>query len=155
MTEQPPRIATDGDIVRIHYTGRLDDGTVFDSSDGREPLEFTVGGGKVIVGFDYGVRGMTEGEEKTVRIPADQAYGERDDERIMQIPRGQVPDEITPEIGMHLQIGLPTGGAIPATIVSMDETSITLDANHALAGKALTFDLELIELTKKGDESTD
>ncbi len=148
MTEQP-RIAQDGDTVRIHYTGRLDDGTVFDSSEGREPLEFTIGGGKVIVGFDYGVREMAVGDEKTVRIPAEQAYGERDDERIMQIPRGQVPAEIAPEIGMQLQVGLPSGGALPATIVSMDETSITLDSNHALAGKALTFDLLLVELDKK------
>ncbi len=151
MTDQP-RIAQDGDTVRIHYTGRLDDGTTFDSSDGREPLEFTIGGGQVIVGFDYGVREMSVGEEKTVRIPAEQAYGERDDERIMQVPRGQLPSEITPEIGMQLQLGLPGGGALPATVVSMDETSITLDANHALAGKALTFDLLLVELDKEDEE---
>jgi FKBP-type peptidyl-prolyl cis-trans isomerase 2 len=140
------RTAQNGDAIRIHYTGRLDDGTVFDSSEGRQLLGFTVGSGQVIPGFDDGVRGMAEGEKQTVRIPAERAYGERDDERILTVPREQFPAEISPEVGMQLQIGLPGGGALPATVTDVQSETVTLDANHQLAGEALTFDIELVSI---------
>lgn len=135
-----------GDKVRIHYTGTLNDGSVFDSSQGRDPLEFVVGSGQVIPGFDVAVTGMTTGEQKTVTIPADQAYGQPDPRAIQAIPREKIPAEIPLEIGLQLQAQSPQGYPIPVTVVEITETEVTLDANHRLAGKDLTFALELVSI---------
>jgi peptidylprolyl isomerase len=132
-----------GDTVKVHYTGRLDDGSVFDSSQGRAPLEFTVGGGQVIPGFDEAISGMSPGEEKTVTIPAGQAYGPRRDELMLVVPRDQFPDDIEPQVGQQLQMTQGNQVAV-VTITGMAEENVTLDANHPLAGQDLTFDLELV-----------
>ena len=137
--------ASSGDSVRIHYTGRLDDGTVFDSSEGRAPLAFTVGGGQVIPGFDRAVSGMEAGDKQTVRIPAEEAYGEREDDRVLEVPRSAFGDE-TPEVGYRVQLGLEGGGSLDAAIVDVSDETVTLDANHPLAGEALTFDIELVSI---------
>ena len=136
--------AQTGDTVRVHYTGRLDDGTVFDSSDGREPLAFTLGVGQVVSGFDAAVAGMEVGESQTVRLPAPEAYGERDPERILTVPHDAFPDGAAPEVGQQLQLGVQGGGALEATVVGVAEDGVTIDANHPLAGEALTFDLTLV-----------
>lgn len=137
------RKATNGDTVQVHYTGKLDDGSVFDSSRGREPLEFTVGSGQVISGFDDAVTGMEQGDEKTVKIPSDEAYGGRRDELIFTIERTQLPDSIDPEVGQQLQMS-QNGQVAIVTITDVSEEGVTLDANHPLAGKDLTFELELV-----------
>jgi peptidylprolyl isomerase len=134
-----------GDRVRVHYTGRLQDGKVFDSSRGREPLEFEVGAGMMIAGFDKAVNGMTIGEQKTVEIPSHEAYGVRREEMVLDIPRQQVPAHITPQVGQ--QLALNNGGQqVPVTITEVTEEKIVLDANHPLAGKDLIFDIELVEI---------
>lgn len=135
-----------GDTVSIHYTGTLDDGSMFDSSAGRDPLQFTVGSGQVIPGFDTAVTGMTVGEKKTVTIPSDQAYGPAHPEAIQAIPRENIPEEIPLEIGLQLQAQSPQGQPIPVTVTEITETEVTLDANHRLAGKDLTFALELVQI---------
>lgn len=134
-----------GDTVRVHYTGRLDDGSVFDSSRGREPLEFTLGGGQVIAGFDDAVTGMAPGQEKTVTIPSEQAYGPRRDEMRVQVERSQFPSDIEPQVGQRLQMS--QGGQVAVvTITEVSDDQVTLDANHPLAGQDLTFDLELVSI---------
>jgi peptidylprolyl isomerase len=137
--------AKDGATVRVHYTGKLDDGQVFDSSREREPLEFTLGGGQVIPGFEAAVRGMGPGEEKTVRIPADEAYGERRDDMVMVVERERIPENIEPDVGQQLQIAQGNQVAV-VTVTDVAEESVTLDANHPLAGRDLTFELELVEI---------
>jgi peptidylprolyl isomerase len=137
--------AKSGDTVRVHYTGTLDDGSVFDSSQGREPLEFTVGIGQVIPGFDEAVTGMQPGDEKTVTIPSGEAYGERRPEMLATVPRSQFPPEIEPEIGQQLQVS-QDGQNFVVTIVEVGDDQVTLDANHPLAGQDLTFRLELVEI---------
>jgi peptidylprolyl isomerase len=137
--------AKDGATVRVHYTGKLDDGQVFDSSREREPLEFTLGGGQVIPGFEAAIRGMGPGEEKTVRIPADEAYGERRDDMVMVVERERIPENIEPDVGQQLQIA--QGGQLAVvTVTDVADESVTLDANHPLAGRDLTFVLELVEI---------
>ena len=138
--------AQDGDTVKIHYTGKLDDGTVFDTSADREPLEFTIGSGMVIPGFDNAVKDMEPGDTKEVRIPPEEAYGEHREEMTMQVERERIPDTITPEIGMMLQLRSPEGQPTNVTIIAMDDANVTLDGNHPLAGKALTFELQLVEI---------
>lgn len=138
--------AKSGDTVRIHYTGTLHDGTQFDSSAGREPLEFALGGGQVIPGFDTAVTGMSVGDEKTVTIPPDEAYGERHEQLVQQIPRDSLPDTIDPAVGMQLQSQSPDGQVMNLVIVEVEEESVTLDANHPLSGQALTFAIELVEI---------
>lgn len=138
--------AKSGDTVRIHYTGTLSDGSVFDSSEGRDPLEFTLGSGQVIAGFDNGVTGMTVGEKKTIEIPCDDAYGPVHEEARQDVPRAQIPAEIPLEIGIQLQMQSPTGQVVPVTVVAITEEAVTLDANHPLAGKDLTFALELVSI---------
>ena len=138
--------AKSGDTVRIHYTGTLSDGSVFDSSEGRDPLEFTLGSGQVIPGFDTGVTGMTVGEKKTIEIPSDEAYGPVHDEARQDVPRAQIPAEIPLEVGIQLQMQSPTGQVVPVTVVAITEEAVTLDANHPLAGKDLTFALELVSI---------
>ena len=135
-----------GDTVRIHYTGTLSDGSTFDSSAGREPLEFTLGAGQVIVGFDKAVDGMATGETKTVNIPADEAYGERDPRRVQSLPRTQIPEGTPLDIGTQLQMTTQTGQAFLVTVSEVTDDEVVLDANHRLAGKDLTFEIELVEI---------
>lgn len=136
-----------GDTVKIHYTGKLEDGTEFDSSKDRDPLEFTVGSGDVIPGFDDAVAGMAVGEEKSVNIEPEQAYGPRHDEMIQQVPKSALPEDLEPEEGMGLQAQGQDGQAINLTVTSVDEDTITVDANHPLAGKTLNFDIHLVEIS--------
>ncbi len=138
-----------GDKVKVHYHGRLTDGTTFDSSEGRTPLEFEVGSGAVIPGFDDGVMGMSVGEKKTVNIPADQAYGPRVEELVMEFPRDRFPEDMVPEAGMQLMMNNGSGQQFPVTVVEVKEESVTLDANHHLAGQELVFDLELVDIESK------
>jgi len=135
-----------GQTVKIHYTGTLDDGTQFDSSAGRDPLEFEFGAGMVIPGFEKGVAGMEIGEKKNIHIPAAEAYGERREDLVMQFERSQLPDSLDPRIGMMLQMQGPQGQPVPVTITEVEEEMITIDANHQLAGQNLNFELELIEI---------
>jgi FKBP-type peptidyl-prolyl cis-trans isomerase 2 len=135
MTDQ--RTARDGDTVAVHYTGTLDDGSQFDSSAGREPLQFTVGSGQVISGFDEAVRGLGIGESRTVRMEASAAYGEYRDDMVITVPADQAPPGLV--VGDQVQ-----AGGMPATIVAVDDESVTIDANHRLAGQALTFAVELV-----------
>ncbi len=138
--------AKNGDTVRVHYTGRLDDGEVFDSSEGGEPLEFLVGGGEVIPGFEEAVRGMEVGGEKTVEIEPDDAYGPRVEQLVSQVAHAGMNIEREPEVGMYLEMNLPDGNKIQLTITEVTETHVTLDANHPLAGQKLIFDIELVEI---------
>jgi len=135
-----------GDTVRVHYHGRLTDGTTFDSSEGRAPLEFEVGSGMVIRGFDDGVTGMTIGEKKTIEIPVEEAYGPKDPEAIIEFPVDRFPPEMKPEVGMQLAMTNAQGQQIPVTIVEVKPDVVVLDANHQLAGQDLIFDLELVEI---------
>jgi len=135
-----------GDTVRVHYTGSFDDGTVFDTSSGREPLEFTIGSGQVIPGFDSAVKGMSPGEYETVKIPAEQAYGPHQQEMMLEVDRAQVPAELDPQVGERLEIKQQDGQSVPVTVMAITETLITLDGNHPLAGQALTFEIELVEV---------
>ncbi len=138
--------AKKGDKVKIHYHGTLTDGTIFDSSLQREPLEFEIGSGMVIKGFDDGVTGMAIGEKKTIHIPADEAYGQVDPERVMEFPKDRFPEDMTPEVGMQLMMSNQTGQQIPVVITEVKEAVVLLDANHPLAGKDLVFDLELVAI---------
>ena len=138
--------AKSGDTVRIHYTGTLDDGTRFDSSDGRDPLEFALGGGQVIPGFDSAVDGMAIGENKSVTIPPDQAYGERHEQLVQEIPKTALPEEMEPAVGMQLQSQSPDGQVMNLFVTEIADETITVDANHPLAGQALTFAIELVEI---------
>jgi len=135
-----------GDSVKVNYTGKLEDGTVFDTSDNKEPLEFKVGEGKLIKGFEAAVVGMEPGEEKTVQIPADEAYGPHHPEMIMVIDRKEVPDTITPKVDQMLQVRQKDGTTFAVKVTDVSEKSLTLDANHPLAGKDLTFDIQLAEI---------
>lgn len=132
--------------MRVHYTGRFDDGSVFDSSAGREPLSFTVGEGAVIPGFEQAVIGLAIGEKITVQIPAQEAYGPRREELSATVERVQLPPDLTPEVGLQLSVPQPDGGYAVITIVAMSDSTVTLDANHQLAGKDLTFDIELVSI---------
>ncbi len=138
--------AKSGDTVRIHYTGTLDDGSEFDSSAGRDPLEFALGGGEVIPGFDAAVSGMAVGDQKTVKIEPTDAYGERHEQLVQQVPRTTLPENIEPAIGMQLQSQSPDGQVMNLVVVAVEDESITLDANHPLSGQALTFAIELVEI---------
>ncbi|MCE0504308.1 peptidylprolyl isomerase [Roseivivax sp. GX 12232] len=135
-----------GDTVLIHYTGTLTDGSTFDSSAGRDPLEFTVGSGQIIPGLDKVLPGMTVGDKKSVEIPADEAYGQRQDEAFQAVPREQIPEDIPLDIGTQLQVQTPNGQVMPVTVAEVNDSEVTLDANHPLAGKDLNFDIELVEI---------
>ncbi|MGH1331308.1 MAG: FKBP-type peptidyl-prolyl cis-trans isomerase [Paracoccaceae bacterium] len=135
-----------GDKVAIHYKGTLDDGTVFDSSEGRDPLEFTVGSGQIIPGLDKAMPGMKVGEEKTVRAVAAEAYGDPHPNATQAVPRADIPAEIPLEVGMQLQMQSPDGQAIPVVVKEITEETVTLDANHPLAGQDLTFAIELVSI---------
>lgn len=140
--------AKSGDKVRIHYTGKLDDGTQFDSSAGREPLEFDLGGGGVIPGFDSAVDGMAVGESKSVKIESEEAYGPRHEELIQDVPKSELPDDIEISVGLQLQAQNPEGQVMRFMIAAVTEEVITLDGNHPLAGQTLNFDIELVEIVE-------
>lgn len=138
--------AQSGDTVRVHYTGRLDDETVFDSSEGRAPLAFTLGAGQVVPGFDRAVTGLEAGESRTVRMEPEEAYGARRNDLVLSVPHDAFPDRIAPQPGQRLQLGLQGGGSLDAEVTEVGEDAVTLDANHPLAGQALTFDVTLVEI---------
>ncbi len=137
--------AQSGDKVRVHYTGKLTSGVVFDSSEGREPLEFTLGSGMVIAGFDSGITGMEIGEKKTVHIPVTEAYGPSDENLVFEFNRSDLPKDIPFEVGMQLNMHADgEGQVVPVTVTSVAEDKISVDANHPLAGQDLVFEIELI-----------
>ncbi len=133
-----------GDTVRIHYTGTLTTGETFDSSEGRDPLEFVVGSGQIIPGLDKALPGMEMGEKKTVQVPCAEAYGESDPSAMQSIPRGQIPENIPVEPGTQLQMQAPSGQVVPVVVVSANEEEVVLDANHPLSGKDLIFAIEIV-----------
>jgi peptidylprolyl isomerase len=137
-------MANNGSMVKVHYTGTLSDGSVFDSSLQREPLQFKLGCGQVIPGFEEAVLSMNVGETKTVTIPADQAYGQRHDELVLVVEKEKVPAELNAKVGDKLQMRQPNGAPVTVVVTEISETTVTLDANHALAGKDLTFELTLV-----------
>jgi peptidylprolyl isomerase len=136
----------EGDVVRVHYTGKLTNGEQFDSSTGREPLEFTVGAGQMIKGFDDAMPGMTVGEKKTINIQPEDAYGQKDERAIIEFPKANVPADMKLEPGMQLQLRNEQGQPFPVTVSEIKDDVIILDANHMLAGKELVFDIELVEI---------
>lgn len=138
-----------GDTVKVHYHGKLTDGSTFDSSEGREPLEFEVGSGMVIPGFDAGVTGMVVGEKKTVLIPVNEAYGSKQEDMIMEFPKDRFPADMVPEVGSQLNMSNGSGQNFPVVIVEVRDEVVILDANHPLAGEDLTFDLELVAIEAK------
>ena len=141
-------LVKDGDVVRVHYTGKLTNGEQFDSSEGREPLEFTVGAGQMIKGFDNAMPGMTVGEKKTINISADDAYGQKDEHALIEFPKENIPKDMKLEPGMQLQLRNEAGQPFPVTVTEIKDDVILLDANHLLAGKELVFNIELIEIVK-------
>lgn len=143
MSETKP-----GDTVRINYTGKLTDGTRFDSSEGREPLEFQVGSGQIISGLDREVEGMKVGDKQTVTVPAEEAYGPYDAAKVQQVPRDALPPELEPQEGMQLQAQTPEGAQMTLIVTAVAEQEITVDANHPLAGKDLIFEIEMVEILK-------
>ncbi|MBD3162631.1 MAG: peptidylprolyl isomerase [Candidatus Eisenbacteria bacterium] len=138
--------AKKGDTVKVHYTGKLKDGTVFDTSRDREPLEFKLGEGRIIPGFEKAVLGMSVGEEKTAQVESDEAYGPRTDEMVLTVDREKIPENIEPKVSQPIQIRLSNGETRVAQITHVTESSVTLDANHPLAGLDLTFAIELMEI---------
>ena len=135
-----------GDTVRVHYKGTLADGTCFDNSEGREPLEFVVGEGQVIPGFDAAVTGLEVGEKTTLTIPAAEAYGEHSEEGVQKFPRDAFPPDSDPQVGWAVELGGPDGQTVPAIIASVSDDELVLDFNHPLAGQDLTFEIELVEI---------
>ena len=136
----------EGNSVKVHYTGKLKTGEVFDSSEDRDPIEFEIGKQQMIPGFENAVVGMEEGGTKTVEIDSGDAYGDINDELFIEVPKSELPDDITPEVGMQLQVQQQSGKQVPVQINEVNESSITLDANHPLAGKDLVFDIEVVEI---------
>jgi len=151
MTE----IIKKGDKIKIEYTGKLADGSVFDSSEGKAPLGFEVGSGQVIPGFDKAVEGMKEGEEKTFTLKVEEAYGPVRDDLVQKFPVEKLPKEPKPEVGMMLMMQAPTGQQIPAKIKEVNEKEVTLDINHPLAGKDLTFEIKIVSINAPEDEKED
>lgn len=141
MTQVKP-----GDTVRIHYTGTLADGATFDSSAGHDPLEFIVGSGQIIPGLDAAIAGMAVGDKKTVQVPADMAYGQPDPNALQAVPRAEIPADIPLDPGTQLQMQTPQGQVLPVTVAEVSETEVVLDANHPLAGKDLTFAIEVVAI---------
>jgi len=138
--------AEDGDTVRVHYTAKLEDGKIVDTTAGRNPWKFTLGEGRVIPGFEKAIIGMSPGESKTVKVPSDRAYGPHLEKRILMIDRDRFPKHITPEVGQHLRIPQQDGTTATVTVTAVSESKVTIDGNHPLSGKDLTFDIELIEI---------
>ncbi len=139
------RQAQSGDNVAVHYTGKFTDGTIFDSSDGKDPLRFTIGAQEVIPGFENAVVGMEVGQSRTQTIPSDQAYGPRNDEMVVAVDRNEFPSDIDLEVGRRLKLN-QEGQTMIVTIADIQESTVTLDANHPLAGQDLVFDIELVEI---------
>lgn len=140
------RQAKQGDTVFVHYRGTLDDGSEFDSSHGQDPLSFTLGSGEVVPGFEKAITGMTPGEKKKATLDSSEAYGERREDLVLSVGRDQLPDDAEVKVGDMLALSTPDGDDIPVQITAMDAQSLTLDANHPLAGKNLTFELELVSI---------
>jgi FKBP-type peptidyl-prolyl cis-trans isomerase 2 len=140
------RKAQKENTVKIHYTGKLDNGLVFDSSIDKDPLEFTIGAGSLIEGFETGVVGMNVGEKKTLVIPPEKGYGERNEELALEVDKNQLPSDISLTAGETLQLKQPDGNSVVVIITKVTDDTVTLDANHPLAGKTLTFDIELMEI---------
>jgi peptidylprolyl isomerase len=140
--------AKNGDLVRVHYTGKLINGEQFDSSAGREPLEFTVGAGQMIKGFDAAMPGMVVGDKKTINIPPQEAYGERMEEAIIEFPKSNIPPDMVPQLqpGMQLTLSNQQGQPVPVIVAEVKEEVVILDANHFLAGQELVFDIELVSI---------
>lgn len=138
--------AKEGDKVKVHYHGRLRSGETFDSSEGRDPLEFTVGAGQMIKGFDEGVKGMEVGEKKTVEIGADEAYGQREAGNLIEFPKDQFPQGMEPQVGMQLMLSNDQGQQFPVIVAEVKENAVVLDANHPLAGQDLIFDIEMVDI---------
>ena len=136
--------AKQGDTVKVHYTGKLDDGTVFDTSDNRDPLEFVVGEGQVIPGFEESVVGMKVDETKSTRIPVEEAYGPRREDLVLVIEQGQFPPDIAPQVGQQLRLRQANDESVTVVVTDVSDESVTLDANHPLAGEALTFEVKLV-----------
>jgi len=134
------------DTVQVHYTGKLSDGQVFDSSENREPLEFTLGQGQIIPGFEQGVLDMEIDETKTIQVPVADAYGEHNKDLLHEVPKSQLPEEIKPEVGMALSSKMPDGREVPLTVTEVKDEAITVDANHPLAGKDLTFEVKVVDI---------
>ncbi len=139
--------AKKGDKVKVHYTGRLNDGSEFDSSKDRDPLEFEIGSQQVIPGFENAVLGLKTGESVTVNIPSDDAYGPRVDEMVLKIEKEKLPPDFNPELGQQFQLPQQNGQNVVVTVTGITDTQIELDANHPLAGKDLTFDIQLVEIS--------
>ncbi len=142
----PTRAAKQGDTVRVHYKGTLDDGNEFDNSAGREPLEFRLGTGQVIAGFERTVDGMQLGETRTARLNVGDAYGTHRAELVVELPKEQFPEDASPKTGQQLELQQEDGQRIPVVITAVEDETVTLDANHPLAGEALTFEIELVEI---------
>jgi peptidylprolyl isomerase len=138
--------AKQGDTVKVNYTGKLPDGTIFDSSIGRHPVQFTVGKGQLIAGFEKAVLGMAAGDKKTVVIPVTEAYGPRQDSAVVEVERKNLPQNLDAQIGQRLELTQEDDSTILVTVMGASETSLTLDANHPLAGKELTFEIELLSI---------
>lgn len=136
----------EGDVVKVHYTGKLASGEQFDSSAGREPLEFTVGAGQMIKGFDAALPGMNVGEKKTITIPAEEGYGERSDEAVIPFPKENIPDDMKLEPGMSLTLSNQDGQPVPVVVKEIKDDVVLLDANHFLAGQDLVFDIEVVDV---------
>lgn len=134
----------EGDAVQVHYTGKLQDGTVFDSSREREPLTVKVGSGEVIPGFEKGIIGMAVGETKTLTLNPDEAYGQKRDDLVVEVDKNQFPEHITPKVGERLQVKQPDGSLVNVQITDIEDSTVTLDANHPLAGESLVFEVELV-----------
>lgn len=138
--------AAKGNTVKVHYTGKLEDDTVFDSSKDREPLEFELGAGQMIPGFDKAVLGMKPGESKSIHIPSDEAYGPRRDDMMVTIKKEEFPENVNPKVGQQLQVKRENGHVFNVVVADVEGSNVTLDANHPLAGKDLYFDIELVEI---------
>ncbi|HLV35181.1 MAG TPA: peptidylprolyl isomerase [Spirillospora sp.] len=138
--------AKPGDSVKLHYKGTLTDGTVFDSSEGREPLEFVLGQSQVIPGFENAVIGMSPGDTKTVNIPVDEAYGPRREDMIIDVPPSEFPEHIDPKVGDRLQIRQPNGSSFNVVVSNVTDSAVTLDGNHPLAGEDLIFEIHMVEV---------
>ena len=141
-----------GDTVRVHYHGKLTDGSTFDSSEGRDPLEFTVGSGQVIKGFDDAMLNMQPGEKKTVNIPVEQAYGQRNNDMIMEYPKSEFPADMNPEVGMELHMSDNMGNVFPVVIAEVQQEMVMLDANHPLAGRSLHFAVEVADVREASEQ---
>jgi len=142
--------AKEGDEVQVHYTGKLEDGTVFDTSQDGEPLSFTIGENRVIPGFESAVVGMEPGDSKTTEIEPDQAYGEHRDDMVMELDRDQIPEDVEPDVGQQLQLRLENGQTVPVLITALGEETVTIDANHPLAGRTLIFEIEVVDVSANG-----